>query len=114
MTPHRDFRDDDDRLWNAWDVIPTWGERRTGERRHSAQGAPFHSGEKRRAERRVLHGIRIALPEALAHGWLAFESANARRRLVPIPPEWEFLPDANLRDLWRTAQHLPPRRRLIE
>lgn len=25
MSPHRTFRDDHARLWNAWDVIPAWG-----------------------------------------------------------------------------------------
>jgi hypothetical protein len=30
-------------------------------------------------------------------GWLTFESANARRRLVPIPEGWEDASPARLR-----------------
>ena len=99
MTPHRTFLDDDARLWNAWDVIPAWGERRTAERR----------------ERRRYRGLRIALPPRLAHGWVAFEHADERRRVAPIPEGWDQLPEGALRDLWLQAEHLPPRRKgLIE
>lgn len=114
MSPHRTFRDDRDVAWNAWDVIPTWGERRAGERRHRAEGPPVHSGERRYRDRRVARGIRIALSPRLAKGWLAFESDDARRRLAPIPDEWHLLPDDGLRALWRTAEQLPKRKRLLE
>ncbi|MEO8623013.1 MAG: hypothetical protein ABI625_18205, partial [bacterium] len=74
MTPHRDFRDDDDHIWTAWDVIPSWGERRGSERRRLDSGAPIHSGERRRTDRRTVRGIRVPLAPVLAKGWLAFES----------------------------------------
>ena len=32
-----------------------------------------------------------SLPEAFREGWLVFESANEKRRLAPIPPNWEAL-----------------------
>lgn len=115
VSPHRDFRDDDDLQWTAWDVIPSWGERRHAERRRTTLGAPAHSGERRRIERRVMRGIRIALTPVLAQGWLAFESGAMRRRLVPIPKDWHLLTDSALRDLWRAAEQLPRRRkRLVE
>ena len=114
MSPHRSFRDDLDVVWNAWDVIPSWGERRASDRRHGAAGPPAHSGERRRGERRVARGIRISLTPRLAGGWLAFESADARRRLAPIPHEWHALPEEDLRELWRKAEPLPRRRRLLE
>jgi hypothetical protein len=114
MCPHRTFRDDLDVVWNAWDVIPSWGERRSIDRRRLADGPPVHSGERRRRERRIARGIRIALTPRLANGWLAFESDDARRRLAPIPEEWHLLPDEGLRELWNRAEHLPRRRRLVE
>ena len=115
VPPQRDFRDDDDRPWTAWDVIPSWGERRRAERRALASAPPRGVGERRRKERRTIHGIRIALTPRLANGWLAFESGDARRRLAPIPAEWHLLPEERLRELWRTAEQLPRRRkRLIE
>ena len=114
MTPYRDFRDDDDRPWTAWDVVPSWGERRLAQRRRPAKGAPPHGEERRRADRRVHHGIRISLTPALTQGWLAFESGLSRRRLVPIPLDWHLLSEEQLRELWRAAEQLPQRRRLIE
>lgn len=77
-------------------------------------GPPAHAGERRHRERRVSPGIRIALTPRLSRGWLAFESDTERRRLAPIPEEWQLLPDAELRELWRGAEQLPRRRRLLE
>jgi hypothetical protein len=111
MSPHRTFRDDAARLWNAWDVIPSWGERRTGERRAHAEP----HAERRRSERRRTPGIRIALPPRLAHGWIAFECGDERRRVAPILDGWAALPEEELRAVWRGAERLPPRRKgLVE
>lgn len=40
-----------------------------------------------------------------ASGWLAFESGSERRRLVPIPTEWEEVEDVRLCEL--LAQSIP-------
>ncbi|MFI5230186.1 MAG: hypothetical protein ACHQWU_14020 [Gemmatimonadales bacterium] len=37
-------------------------------------------------------------------GWLTFESSFERRRLVPIPPEWESATDRQLSGLCRVAE----------
>jgi hypothetical protein len=111
VTPHRTFNDDAARLWNAWDVVPSWGERRYQERR-AEPGLPLAAlRERRRLERRRRPGIRIALPPRLAHGWIAFECGEERRRIAPIPPGWEHLSEAELRELWGQAEQLPPRRK---
>ena len=115
MTPSRDFHDESGRLWTAWDVIPAWGERRHGERRARAPGLPNGITDRRRADRRRHRGIRIGLPPSLASGWLAFTSGVERRRIAPIPQEWDTLPEEQLRALWQRAERLPDRRRrLIE
>ena len=115
MSPSRDFQDDSGRPWTAWDVIPSWGERRRGERRARVHGIPSGSIDRRRAERRRHRGIRIGLPPELASGWLAFISGVERRRVAPIPHEWNVLPEEQLRALWRRAERLPDRRsRLVE
>jgi hypothetical protein len=113
VSPHRTFFDDLARLWNAWDVIPAWGERRTTERRAQAPQSGVRAIERRRRERRRSHGLRIALPPRLAHGWIAFEHLDERRRVAPIPAGWSDLPESGLRDLWREAEQLPPRRRRL-
>lgn len=115
LSPHRTFLDDLSRLWNAWDVIPAWGERRTSNRRERAKLPGARVVDRRMQDRRRLRGLRIALPPRLAQGWIAFEHADERRRVAPIPAGWAELPESALRELWREAEHLPPRRRgLVE
>jgi hypothetical protein len=115
VSPHRTFLDDLARLWNAWEVIPSWGERRTAERRARAEETGTRVVDRRSRERRHVRGLRIALPPRLAQGWIAFECVDERRRVAPIPPGWELLPEHGLRELWRGAEQLPPRRkRLVE
>jgi hypothetical protein len=110
VSPHRTFYDDVSRLWNAWDVIPHWGERRRDERRKGRD--PERKGERRLVDRRQRTGeLRISLPPRLARGWLAFESGEDRRRVAPIPDQWHERSDDELRELWRGAEQLPPRRK---
>jgi hypothetical protein len=113
MSPHRNFRDDEDQEWSAWDVVPSWGERRQGERRSTGAPGPADTRDRRLGERRRVRGIRIALTPCLAAGWLAFESSGARRRLAPIPADWHLLSEEQLRALWRDAEVLPQRRRRL-
>jgi hypothetical protein len=115
VSPHRTFLDDLARLWNAWDVIPAWGERRRAERRQRVEGAGARVIDRRAGERRHHRGVRIALPPRLAQGWIAFECGTERRRVAPIPEGWNELPESALRELWRDAEQLPPRRKgLVE
>lgn len=115
MSPHRTFLDDLARLWNAWEVIPIWGERRTTSRRTHVEEAGSRLVDRRTRERRRAPGLRIALPPKLAHGWIAFECSDERRRVAPIPEGWTELSEEALRELWRRAEQLPPRRkRLVE
>jgi hypothetical protein len=44
-----------------------------------------------------------SLPESYRSGWLCFESATEKRRLTPLPPEWENLPLEQLTGLLGTA-----------
>lgn len=115
MSPHRTFRDDAERLWNAWDVQPIWGERRYRDRRLAEGASQPATRERRRLDRRRQAGLRIALPPRLAGGWVAFESGDARRRVAPIPTGWSDLDEHGLRVMLSHAEELPPRRkRLVE
>ena len=40
-------------------------------------------------------------------GWLTFESVSARRRLAPIPEDWERIAEDRLELLCRTAREVP-------
>lgn len=111
---HRTFRDPDGILWQAWDVVPSLAERRHGERRTLAQRIADYM-ERRRAERRHRQEARVPVRPGFERGWLAFESPLGTKRLAPIPPAWDSLPDESLGDLLRRAvDSSGPRRRLIE
>jgi hypothetical protein len=50
--------------------------------------------------------LAMGVMDTLRSGWLTFESANARRRLAPIPADWESVPVARLREYCLAAQHV--------
>ncbi|HEU5174223.1 MAG TPA: hypothetical protein VFT96_05665 [Gemmatimonadaceae bacterium] len=52
--------------------------------------------------------------DLLRHGWLVFETAGQRRRLVPIPENWEVVDEQTLEQLCARAEQVPPRRRLLD
>ena len=118
---HRTFTDSEGVQWNAWAVIPQWADRRTGNIRRvrSAEDAidPPVLEQRRRPDRR--RGLpdqfpRIKLTGGLDGGWLAFENPRERRRLSPIPSDWETVSDAELEQMCRRAAPAAPPRRLIE
>lgn len=51
------------------------------------------------------------LPEAYREGWLLFESENEKRRLAPVPRDWESLGDEALAMLCARAPQQTPRPR---
>lgn len=74
----REFTDDDGVTWRVWNVNPS-----------------LHDRLSPRARR-----IALKVPE----GWLCFESTRERRRLYPIPEEWEVTDDDALRRLCADAE----------
>ena len=58
--PYREFMDDGGTFWRVWDTHPV-----------------------------AANTLRTVSP-TYAGGWLTFESDAERRRLAPIPPDWEF------------------------
>jgi hypothetical protein len=58
---YREFVDDAGTSWRVWDTRPM-----------------------------VANTLRAVSP-GFAGGWLTFESRDERRRLAPIPPDWEFV-----------------------
>lgn len=94
---HREFRDENDRNWQVWDVIPTLiATRLNGEPRHSATG---DHPERRRSNRASASSVATEMRD----GWLAFQCQDESRRLAPIPAGWADLPNAELAALLRSA-----------
>ena len=103
---HRQFLDQTGAEWTVYDVNPRMDERRIHERRDSAIGSA--EAEERRAEdrRATVGAIR---PGRLTRGWLCFESGTERRRLQPVPENWQLLPDSDLAGLLQQARIAPRR-----
>lgn len=72
----REFKDKTAREWTVWAVYPT------------------PTDARRRA----------ALHPLFAAGWLTCETEGEKRRIAPIPPDWETLPDAELEALCARGQ----------
>ena len=98
---HRAFKDRLGREWEVWEVYPS-----TTERRVTADAVAV--------ERRQRSEPRASLPDALRHGWLAFESKRERRRFGPPPDGWETMSDLELAELVERAVSAGKTRRLIE
>ncbi len=102
--PYRTFADDQGKSWEIWEVRPASAERRAADRRE-IRPTPL-AGIEHRVEgnrRRKLDG-RLDPSHPLAHGWLVFKSVDEKRRLAPIPPNWETCHGRELRALWEQAQ----------
>lgn len=124
---HRTFVDAAGVEWQVWDVRPswTWAERRRTDRRRGAMelardgrasdGAERPERQERRLRERRGEGTRqLVVRNGYEDGWLTFECAGQRRRLTPIPPGWETLPDLTLGELCRRSVDVGVRPRLVE
>ena len=54
---------------------------------------------------------RAGVPEPLRGGWLTFESSNERRRLAPIPRNWEEASQEKMQLFCGAAELLDPSRK---
>jgi hypothetical protein len=119
---YRAFTDSTGVQWNVWAVVPQWADRRAGRTRRTKSideddVDPPVLEQRRVPDRR--QGLpdqfpRIRLNGGLDGGWLAFESSGERRRLCPIPSDWEEATDVELEQMCRGATPAAAPRRVIE
>jgi len=99
---YRTFLDRRNTYWQVWDVRPERVERRTVDRRQGPSDS-YTGPERRKSDRRKLEQKRIVLDDGLGSGWLVFEAKSEKRRLTPIPKDWEESTEAQLRLLCEKA-----------
>ena len=97
----RIFIDSNGLEWQTWDVLPKGVERRLADRRISPERVGF--SDRRHDERRKVAGRWMPLTSGLREGWLCFESPSERRRLTPIPTDWEDCNRVELEGYCRSA-----------
>src|SRR5687767_15736554 len=90
---YRVFVDPRGRMWQVWQVLPSYSERRRADRRTApdrrARSRASSPDRREGADRRVGGSRRyLGLPQ-MAAGWLGFESQGEKRRLAPVPEHWE-------------------------
>ena len=108
--PLRNFQDSEGNDWRVWDVVPYGGrnvERRGGDRRRIPP-RPYAGPERRGTRDRRMRTPTLLTP-GLESGWLCFENPADKRRLTPIPPGWESVPNPELERLLREARSVARR-----
>jgi len=95
---HRQIIDDEQQLWDVWEVIPS---------RVEALETPRDPIQPETI-RISKPGRRIVVPGELQAGWLAFQCGEDRRRLAPVPSGWAEMSDDALRRVMLAA---PPVRK---
>jgi hypothetical protein len=108
---YRIFRDSQGTEWQTWDVVPRVGERRMSERR-SRVPVPVAVNRRTSRDRRMVTGPRPLLRSGMDAGWLCFEATHEKRRLAPIPTDWQRCPVRKLQEY--CAQAKPARRISLE
>lgn len=95
--PLREFTDGEGTSWRVWDVHPKLDvvpDQGFGVERRVAD-VPYLSFERRRTPRP---------PPAGTPGWLVFDCEAEKRRLSPIPENWESCTDEELLRYWQRSQ----------
>ena len=67
------------------------------------KGPERRTGQDRRTAYLRLAAKRYALTPGLEQGWFVCESPRDKRRIMPIPPQWDARSDAELEQLCRSA-----------
>ena len=97
--PLRQFADSLGRIWEAWDTYP---------RGANSAGTGESTFSKYMADQIVREGSQ---PTSVRHeyeaGWLTFKRDDERRRLAPIPADWEQADDARLRGYLDSSHNSP-------
>lgn len=107
----RTFTDPDGNEWRVWDVVPYAArkdERRGGSDRRQAASGAYAGPERRSGMDRRLRSPSLLTP-GLEGGWLCFENHVDKRRLTPIPRDWERINDDALCELLHRARSVQRR-----
>lgn len=77
----REYKDRSGVEWKVWDVPPRFSPKRSGDDRRKTL-------ERREAGDRR----KTTPPPEWVHGWICFQAPAEKRRLCPLPEDWEHAP----------------------
>jgi hypothetical protein len=91
--PYREFVDSCLVEWTVWYVAASRSERRECDSRRTVERPK--PDRRRRTDPRPLR-MRVSAP--MSRGWLCFENAAEKRRLMPVPPNWQRMSERQLEE----------------
>ena len=107
---YRTFTDSAGRRWEVWLVLPTAAERRASERRVLAdrriEQIPHDAERRVTLDRRRFAHRRVGVAAFFAKGWLCFENEEEKRRLAPVPAEWDQATAKDLQEWCNSAKRV--------
>ena len=90
---YRTFTDASGVRWEVWLVLPTAAERREAERRvlvdRRTEDRPHATERRIFSDRRKFSFRRVGVAPIFQNGWLCFETEGEKRRLAPVPENWD-------------------------
>lgn len=95
---YREFGDSNGTRWRVWEVVPP---AKTDEVLSRLPTAAPQNASAEIIERRNVQNERRAL---WTKGWLLFESVSQRKRLIPIPSNWNVATEAELDAMCQSAR----------
>lgn len=101
----RQYRDSRGLDWRVWAVVPSESNADVLARADAVEPTGNAARDAAAVERMEVLRQRRA---RWTSGWLLFESAEGRRRLRPIPPDWNTASPAQLEEMCGRAQPVPP------
>jgi hypothetical protein len=101
----REYTDASGVTWQVWHVVPTTRSAvPTVSNERRKQSEADYSGDRRRKQ--------FTLTPGMEGGWLCFESTGEKRRLAPVPSDWDSCGDEILGKYLSSAA--PVSRRIID
>lgn len=101
----RTFVDSAGNEWHAYTVVPRDDERRRADRRSISGSRDTREVERRDSDRRLTVGRQARFGSA-AQGWVCFEHGTDRRRLFPIPDNWDRCGEGDLEVYFHSARQV--------
>ncbi|HZE08666.1 MAG TPA: hypothetical protein VE110_07890 [Gemmatimonadaceae bacterium] len=93
---HRQFKDRLGRLWDVWQVHPAAAERRYSQRRVKEEPVADSAERRSGLDRRLESISRNPVAPEFSYGWLCFETKGEKRRLAPVPEDWDRADDETI------------------
>ena len=99
----RQYTDRNGTTWNVWNIPSQFTPGRSGQDRRQNRAAGHTP------ERRTRHDRRVRPATGLEGGWVCFQAGEEKRRLVPVPRDWDRCAEEEMERYLSRAVPVPSR-----